>query len=214
MISAALIFSRLEAFGRECQQLDLESPLSWPAWLRALTCWVVFFGLGGLLWLVWLAPLALERQQADLRQSQLRGEFRDKLARAAGLPALLERQQALQQRLQGLESQLLAAQDLQALLSDLNRLGDQRQLMVELFRPAELQRLQPYGQQRITLRVTGRFTDLLDFAADVSELPWLLSIASFTLVPTKDDALSMDILLRTLRQPELPAFSSLTKASP
>jgi type IV pilus assembly protein PilO len=210
MISATRLFIRLQAFRSEFEQIDLESLQTWPYWLRRLALLAAFVLVLGLLWLVWLAPLRAERQQADQRQSQLRSDFRAKLVRVAALPVLQERQHALRQRLQGLESQLLAAQDMQALLSDLSQFGRERQLTVELFRPAELQRQQPYGQQRITLRVTGRYADLLDFTADIAELPWLVSVASFTLAPAKEGALSMELQLRALRQVEPLGISTAT----
>ena len=210
MISISRLFIRLQAFRSAFEQIDLESSQTWPAWLRNLACLAMFALVAGLLWLVWLAPLRAERRQADQRQGQLRSDFRAKLVRVAALPVLQERQHTLRQHLQGLESQLLAAQDMQALLSDLSQFGRERQLTVELFRPAELQRQLPYSQQRITLRVTGRYADLLDFAADIAELPWLVSVASFTLAPAKEGALSMELQLRALRQLEPPGFLALT----
>jgi len=81
----------------------------------------------------------------------------------------------------------------------MNRAGRDRSLRFVLLRPAQLKPQPLYAQQRIALRVVGRYQDLADFSIDLAGLPWLVSIESFTLLPAQDGVLVMEAVVRTLR---------------
>ena len=191
--------------------INRDAPLTWSVWRRlglyALVCFASF-GLVG-----WLGMSAVRQDllDAQVTHERLRAEFRAKLLRAAPLADSQSQRTRLEERLMGLEKQLPGPQEMGLLLADLSRTGRARNLRFELLRPADLHRQLPYAQQRIALRVAGRYQDLAGFAADMAGLHWLVSIQSFTLVPTKDGALVLDASLRTLRSQNM--MPTATKGS-
>jgi type IV pilus assembly protein PilO len=195
----------LQNLWRTVQTLDRDAPLAWPRWLRHLTHLVVCAVVGSLLWVLWLSADHQSLKLAEASHQRLRAEFSAKLLRAAPL-GQLQSQQALQrQRLLLFEKQLPGSREMDLLLLDMSRAGRDRQLRVELLRPAKLKPQPLYAQQRIALRVVGGYQDLADFAADLAGLEWLLSIQSFTLLPAQDGALVMEAVVRTLRPLETAA---------
>ena len=181
------------------EAIDRNAPMAWPAWLRLFTHVMVCLAVVGMLWLLWLSAEHQALKRAELAHERLRTEFSAKLIRAAPLPQLHSQQALLQQRLASLENQLPGAREIDLLLSEMNRAGRDRNLRFELLRPAALTPQPLYAQQRIALRVVGRYQDLAGFAADIAGLAWVVSIQNFTLLPTQDDALVMEAVVRTLR---------------
>ena len=202
------MLNSLQNWRRHLESMDRDAPLAWPTWLRLFTHVVVCLAVVGMLWLLWLSAEHQALKHAEGVHERLRTEFSAKLLRAAPLPQLHSQQALLQQRLDMLEKQLPGAREIDLLLSEMNRAGRQRSLRFELLRPAELTPQPLYAQQRIALRVVGRYQDLAGFAADLAGLAWLVSIQSFTLLPAQDGALVMEAVLRTLR-PLSPSPSPL-----
>ena len=184
---------------RAIQDFNRVAPLAWPAWLRQVLYAFVCVALFGLLWLLWLSDIRQDVLDAQATHARLRAEFSAKLRRAAPLSGLQMQQSRLALRIALLEKKLPGQLEINILLADMGRAGRLHNLRYELIRPAEMNRQLPYGQQQIALRVTGRYQDLVGFTADLAELNWLVSVQSFTLVPSKDGALSMDAIVRTFR---------------
>jgi len=187
--------------------------MTWPTWQRqmlySLTC-LVFFGL---LWVLWLSVERQDLTTAKVTHERLRTEFSAKLLRASPLAGFQRERSRLEQRLQRLETQLPGPYAMDVLFADMYRSGRARHLRFELLRPAELSRQGLYAHQRIALRVSGRYEDLAGFIADIAGLEWLVSIQSFTLVPTKDGPLSMDAMVRTLRPLNMTPVQAATKVT-
>lgn len=179
--------------------MDRDAPLSWPFWLRLLALACVSCAVVGWLWVLWLSADHQALKRAAGAHVQLRVEFSAKLQRAAPWTQLQSQQALQQQRLAFLEKQLPSSQDIDMLLSDMSRAGRDHNLRVELLRPAKLTPQPLYAQQRIALRVVGRYQDLAGFATDLAKLPWLVSIQSFSLLPAAaDDLLAMEAVVRIL----------------
>ena len=181
------------------EAMDRDAPMAWPLWLRQLTHAFVCVAVVGLLWVLGLSADHQALKHAEAAHDRLRAEFSAKLLRAAPLPDLQSQQMLLQQRLASLEKQLPGSREMDMLLSDMSRAGRDRNLRFELLRPAKLKPQPLYAQQRIALRVVGRYQDLAGFSADLAGLAWWVSIQSFTLRPTQDGVLVMDAVVRTLR---------------
>ncbi len=180
-----------------------------PAAQRLGLCALTFAGVLLLLWLGWLGAVQDELQAAQSAQARLRKEFSAKLKQLQALEDLQAQQVARQQQLAALEAQLPGPRDMEALLSDISRAGVVRALTLELLRPEALVRHDLYAEQRITLRLSGRYQDLAAFSADLAQLPWALSISNFNLTPAKDGNLLMLAQLRTLRPLSVPQAPGL-----
>lgn len=179
--------------------MDRDTPLSWPLWQRFLAKAMVCVAVVGLMWVLWLPAEYQALKGAEAAHERLRTEFSAKLLRAAPLAQLQNQQAQSQRRLALLDKQLPGPLEMDLLLAEMSRAGRDRQLRFEWLRPAELTPQLLYAQQRIALRVVGRYQDLAGFATDLSGLAWLLSIQSFSLLPAQNGELVMEAVVRTLR---------------
>jgi type IV pilus assembly protein PilO len=184
---------------RNLALMDRDTPLSWPLWQRLLAHALVCVAVVGWLWVLWLSADHQALKRAAGAHERLRTEFSAKLLRAAPGAQLQNQQAQRQQRLALLEKQLPGSLEMDLLLAEMSRAGRDRQLRFEWLRPAALTPQPLYAQQRIALRVVGRYQDLAGFATDLSGLAWLLSIQSFSLLPTQNGELVMEAVVRTLR---------------
>lgn len=205
------MLNSLQIMWRKIEAVDRDAPMAWPSWLRQLALVFVCAAAVGLLWVVNLSVDHQALKRAVVVNDQLRAEFSGKLLHAAPLPSLQNHQSLQRERLALLEKQLPGSREMDLLLSDMSRAGRERNLRFELLRPAELKPQPVYPQQRIALRVIGRYHDLAGFATDLAGLAWLVSIQSFTLRPGQDGVLVMDAVVRTLRP--LSMMPSQTTAS-
>jgi type IV pilus assembly protein PilO len=153
----------------------------------------------GLLWLLCLSVFQQTLSDVQKTHQRLRADLNAKRLLAATLPEVQAQHAAMEVRLLQLENKLPGSQDMALLLADLSRAGRARKLRFELLRPAEIGRQLPYAQQRIAVRVVGRYQDLAGFAADLASFNWLLSIQGFTLLPSPKGALVMDASMRIFR---------------
>ncbi|MEY3871079.1 MAG: hypothetical protein RLZZ296_74 [Pseudomonadota bacterium] len=204
----------LQNLWRNLQSIDRDAPMAWPCGLRQLPHTMVCVAVVGLLWMLLLSADHQALQTAEATHDRLRIEFSAKLLQTAPLPQLQSQQSLQLKRLALLEKQLPGSLEMDMLLSDMSRAGRDRKLQIQLLRPAELKPQPLYAQQRIAVRVVGRYQDLADFAADLAGLAWLVSIQSFTLQPAPDGALVMDAVVRTLRPLNLPSSQAATRGTP
>ena len=196
------------------QGLHRDAAMTWPAWLRQVLYICVCLAFFGLLWPLLLSELRQEVRFAQETHARLRAEFSAKLIRTAPLESLQIKHSRLELRLALLEKQLPGPNETAIFWADMSRAARAHHLRYELMRPAEMSRQLPYVQQNIALRVNGRYQDLAGFAAELADFNWLVSIQSFTLVPSKDGALSMDAIVRTLRPLNMLPNANDAKVSP
>jgi len=208
------MLNQLQNTWRSLRAVDSDALMACPTWLRRTVYFLVCSATFGLLWMIWLSIVWQDLTQVNVTHQRLRTEFSAKLLRASSLAGLKNQNLRLEQRLQLLERQLPGPYEMDLLFADMYRSGRARHLRFELLRPAELNPQEPYAHQRIALRVSGRYEDLNGFAADIAGLAWLVSIQSFTLIPTKDGRLLMDAVVRTLRPLDAASDQAATKVTP
>lgn len=180
------------------QGLDPRDPGRWPL-LPRLSAWGATLVL--VLCLGWVALLSDEssRLQAEReRESTLRASYRAKLAQAVNLAPLRQQKQVVQQRVQGLERQLPARAELDALLSEVAEAARSRGLRIEGFRPGALRLRDHHAELPIALRLSGAYHDLGNFAADIAGLQRIVALQDLQL---------------TLQAPATPA-TGIRPASP
>ncbi len=199
---------------RVIQGFNRDAPMAWPTWLRQVLYACVCLAFFGILWPLWLSELRQDVRLAQETHARLRAEFSAKLIRIAPLESLQIKHSRLSLRLAVLEKQLPGPNETAIFLADMSRAGRAHHLRYEHIRPAEMSRQLPYVQQNIALRVSGRYQDLAGFAAELADLNWLVSLHSFTLVPSKDGALLMDAIVRTLRPINMLPNANDAKVSP
>jgi len=129
----------------------------------------------------------------------LRADYRSKLAQAVNLEALQEQKAQVDLYVERLQKQLPSKAEMAALLSDINQAGIGRGLAFELFKPGQVVVRDYYAELPIDIKVTGNYHDIGAFAADMANLPRIVTLNNMTLTTAKDGSLSLDAVAKTFR---------------
>lgn len=176
--------------------------------------WPLPFKLGGLslllllvlvaaFWFDW-KPQIDELAAAENEELQLKATFMLKKGMAVNLEAYEKRLADLERGFGTLLKQLPKKSEMDALLTDINQAGLSRGLQFELFKPSVTETVtEYYAELPVTIKVTGDYHSLGNFASDVSKLPRIvllndLAISSST-NKDKDGLLVMDAVAKTYR---------------
>ena len=181
------------------RNLDTKDPSSWPAVPRFAVYAAVVAVLLVILWFLWLSDSQTELAAEQDKELTLRDEYKAKLVKAVNLEALKKQREQVQQYVTQLEKQLPSKAEMDALLSDINQSGLGRSLQFELFRPGQVVVKDYYAELPIALRVTGRYHDIGNFAADIANLSRIVTLNNMAIVPAKDGMLAMDATAKTFR---------------
>jgi type IV pilus assembly protein PilO len=98
-----------------------------------------------------------------------------------------------------LQKQLPNKAEMAALLSDINQAGVGRGLQFDLFKPNSVVVRDYYAEQPIDIKVTGTYHDIGAFAADMANLPRIVTLNNMELKAGKDGALALDAVAKTFR---------------
>lgn len=191
-------------FGAAASQfrgLNPNEPGQWPmlprlmAWL-ALSILMVVAG-----WFLLLSSADDQLQAERDKEPTLKQDYRGKLAQAVNLEELRKQKLQVEEYVTQLEKQLPGKAEMDALLSDINQAGLGRGLQFELFRPGQVLVKDYYAELPIAIRVTGRYHDIGNFAADVANLSRIVTLHNMTISAPKDGAgtLAMEATARTYR---------------
>jgi type IV pilus assembly protein PilO len=196
-------------FGAAASQfrgLNPNEPGQWPM-LPKIATWVVLAILVVVVgWFLLLASADEQLQSERAKEPTLKQDYRGKLAQAVNLEELRKQKLQVEEYVTQLEKQLPGKAEMDALLSDINQAGLGRGLQFELFRPGQVLVKDYYAELPIALRVTGRYHDIGNFAADVANLSRIVTLHGLTIGAAKDSAgkdssglLAMDATARTYR---------------
>ncbi|MBX3621355.1 MAG: type 4a pilus biogenesis protein PilO [Rhizobacter sp.] len=196
-------------FGAAASQfrgLNPNEPGQWPM-LPKLAAWIA---LGIMMivvgWFLLLSGAADELQAERDKEPTLKQDFRGKLAQAVNLEELRKQKLQVEEYVTQLEKQLPGKAEMDALLSDINQAGLGRGLQFELFRPGQFVVKDYYVELPIALKVSGRYHDIGNFAADVANLSRIVTLHGLSISGAKDSAgkeasglLTMEATARTYR---------------
>lgn len=198
--------------------LNPNDPASWPAVPRYALCIALMVVIVAALWFVWLSNSDTELQAERNKETQLREDYKKKLAQAVSLDALKKQREEVQQYVTQLEKQLPSKAEMDALLSDINQAGLGRSLQFELFRPGQVSVKEYYAELPITLRVTGRYHDIGAFAADIANLSRIVTLNNLAVVAVnagpnaREGGLVMDATAKTFRYLDTDEVAAQRKA--
>lgn len=188
-----------ERVSSQFRGLNPNDPASWPALPRYLLCVAATVLVVGGLWFAWLNTSDEELKLEQAKEVTLREDYKKKLAQAVNLDALKKQREQVQQYVTQLEKQLPGKAEMDALLSDINQAGLGRSLQFELFRPGQVLVKEYYAELPISVRVTGRYHDVGQFASDVANLSRIVTLNNMALTPARDGSLAMDATVKTFR---------------
>jgi len=195
------------------KNLDPKDPSNWPTIPRYAVFAAVVAVLLVALWFLWLSDTQVELTAEQDKELKLRDEYKVKLGKAVNLQALKKQREQVLQYVTQLEKQLPSKAEMDALLSDINQAGLGRSLQFDLFRPGQVAVKDYYAELPITLRVTGRYHDIGNFAADIANLSRIVTLNNLSILPAKDGVLSMDATAKTFRYLDADEISAQRKAA-
>jgi type IV pilus assembly protein PilO len=199
----------------EIRNIDPKTPGSWP-WPVKFTAFLAIFiaivTVGALLdWQGEWARLQASKQEEE----KLRETFLSKKRAAINLDIIKKQLIDTQQSFGALLKQLPSKSEMDALLTDINQAGLGRGLQFELFRPGGESVTGVFAEQPITLKVTGNYDDLGNFASDISQLPRIVTLNNITIINSgKSDVLSLDATAKTYRYLDEEELAALKRSKP
>ena len=163
--------------------------------------------------------LVWDPQYEDLtkgRQTEetLKKDYLAKKTQAVNLDLHKQQLREIDTQFGALLKQLPNKAQMDALLVDINQAGLSRGLQFELFRPAptELAR-EFYSELPIQVKVIGSYHDMGAFAADVGQLPRIVTLNDVQIEASKDGNLTMDVTARTFRYLDEDEVAAQRKAA-
>ncbi len=199
--------------------LNPNDPASWPIVPKALLCIFVLGGVVVLLWFLWLSNFDVELESAQAKEVSLKTEYKKKLVQAINLDGLKEQRRQVQQYVTQIEKQLPSKSEMDALLSDINKARSDRGLQLDLFKPGSVSVKEYYAELPIDIKVTGKYSQLGEFAADIAQLSRIVTLNSIAIVPSGSGpaaaagTLSMTAVAKTFRYLDLEEVSAQRKTT-
>lgn len=143
----------------------------------------------------------IEELERGLAQEEvLKKDYLAKKTQAINLDLHRQQLREIDTQFGALLKQLPNKSQMDALLVDINQAGLSRGLQFELFRPAAGEAAREfYSELPITVRVIGTYHDMGAFAADVGQLPRIVTLNDISMEAGKDGNLTMDATARTFR---------------
>lgn len=135
----------------------------------------------------------VQNKEATLMQS-----FRVKHKKAVNLEAYKKQLADMEITFEGMLNQLPGKTEIDDLLEDISNAGVGSGLEQKVFKPNPEIRRDFYAELPITIRLTGDYHQMADFASRVAALPRIVTLHDFS-ISGQDDKLSMDILAKTYR---------------
>jgi type IV pilus assembly protein PilO len=178
----------------------------------ALVAVLVVIPVGGY-FLIWQDQIA-EIEKGLAQEEVLKKDYLAKKTQAINLDLHRQQLREIDTQFGALLKQLPNKSQMDALLVDINQAGLSRGLQFELFRPAGTEAAREfYSELPIQVKVIGTYHDMGAFAADVGQLPRIVTLNDLSIEAGKDGNLTMDATARTFRYLDEDEVSAQRKAA-
>jgi type IV pilus assembly protein PilO len=190
----------MKKFLDQFKNLNTRDPGAWPPLPKAMLLVGLLVGIiamGYFLdWQEQMDALEAGRQQEE----KLKTEYVAKAQQAINLDLYRQQLREIDSSFGALLRQLPNRSQMDALLVDINQAGLGRGLQFELFRPAPAEtRREFYAELPVTLRLSGTYHDMGQFASDIGQLSRIVTLNDIGLVAEKGGSLVMDVTAKTFR---------------
>ena len=163
--------------------------------------------------LLWQDQIA-EIEKGVAQEENLKKDYLAKKTQAVNLDLHKQQLREIDTQFGALLKQLPNKAQMDALLVDINQAGLSRGLQFELFRPAASEAAREfYSELPITLKLIGTYHDMGGFAADVGQLPRIVTLNDVQILAGKDGNLAMDVTARTFRYLDEEEIATQRKAA-
>lgn len=182
------------------QNLEGRHPSQWPVLPRSLCGLGVLAAVLALGWQLHWAGQFDELEYAQTQEQNLRQAYVEKMKQAVNLEGLREQKQQVMDYVATLEKQLPSKAEMDALLSDINQAGIGRGLQFELFKPGQATVKEYYAELPITIKITGSYHDIGQFASDIAHLPRIVTLNDMGITMGQSpSALTLETTAKTFR---------------
>ena len=148
---------------------------------------------------VWQGQME-ELDRGVAQEETLKKDYLAKKTQSVNLDLYKQQLREIDTQFGALLKQLPNKAQMDSLLVDINQAGLSRGLQFELFKPAPAEAAREfYAELPIQVRVTGTYHDMGGFAADIGQLPRIVTLNDVQLEAGKDGNLAMDVTARTFR---------------
>jgi type IV pilus assembly protein PilO len=163
--------------------------------------------------LVWQDQMD-ELDRGIAQEDTLKKDYLAKKTQAVNLDLHKQQLREIDTQFGALLKQLPNKSQMDALLVDINQAGLSRGLQFELFKPAPSESAREfYSELPISLKVIGNYHDMGGFAADVGQLPRIVTLNNVSIEAGKDGNLTMDVTARTFRYLDEEELAAQRKAA-
>jgi type IV pilus assembly protein PilO len=153
-------------------------------------------------------------EKGQHQEENLKKDYVAKKTQAVNLDLLKQQLREIDTQFGALLKQLPNKAQMDALLVDINQAGLSRGLQFDLFKPAASEsRKEFYAELPIQMKVVGAYHDLGAFAADVGQLPRIVTLSNVAIQANKDGNLTMDVTARTFRYLDEEEIASQRRAT-
>jgi type IV pilus assembly protein PilO len=180
---------KLQELLEQLRSLDPNDPGRWPLAAR-LGVAITLFALaaaGGYYFFVWKTqhPLLVE---ARAKETELLGTLESKARKAANLQAYKDQLAEMEKSFGAMLRQLPNKTEVPNLLVDVSQTGLAAGLQEKLFQPQGEARKDFYAELPISIRLTGGYHQMGNFAAGVAALPRIVTLHDIEIVPANKDS--------------------------
>jgi len=199
-------------FGAQFQDLQGRQPGQWPLAPRLLCAAGVMAAVVGLGYFFYWDGQFEKQKKGAKEETTLRADYKTKMAQAINLEALQKQKVQVDQYVERLEKQLPSKSEMADLLSDINQAGVGRGLQFELFKPGQEVIRDYYAELPIDIKVTGKYNDVGAFAADMANLPRIVTLNNMVLTTKDGGGLELQAVAKTFRYLDPDEISAQKKA--
>lgn len=196
----------LQHINEQFQGLNPNDLGRWPPVPKWIVLGFVMLGVLVAGWFFYIDGKLDELKAAEVEEEKHKKEYSTKLVQAINLDALKKQKEEVGGYVLQMEKQLPSKAEMDQLLSDINHAGIGRGLQFELFKPGVVAVKDYYAELPITIRITGSYHKLANFAADISALPRIVTLNDMSVnypsgaANAKDPTLlSLDAIAKTFR---------------
>ena len=183
--------NKLKEFIEQLRNLDPNEPGRWPLSVRVGTIVLLFViaAAAGYWYFVWKAKRP-ELLEARAQETQLWSTLETKARKAANLQAYKDQLAEMEKSFGAMLRQLPDKTEVPNLLVDISQSGLAAGLEEKLFQPQAEVRKDFYAELPISIRLTGTYHEMGNFASGIAALPRIVTLHDFEITPAGRDARS------------------------
>jgi len=181
--------NKLNELFEQLRNLDPNDPGRWPLGVRVGTVVLLFLiaASAGYWYFVWKAKHP-ELVEARAKETELWGTLENKARKAANLQAYKDQLAEMEKSFGAMLRQLPNKTEVPNLLVDISQTGLAAGLEEKLFQPEGEERKDFYAELPITIRLTGNYHEMGNFASGIAALPRIVTLHDIEIVPATRDA--------------------------